>query len=226
MINSPANLFHVLRRQLHRNYRKPLIVATTKRHLRLGVSELTEFLPGTAFRPVLEEKATDLVPNSKIRRVVFVSGGLYFQLLEERTKRGVKDVAIVAVEELAPFPFAAVRAEAAKYPNVRFQQGCYGSVSCLFGLVFVCLFICCVSGLTECFCVQAEVVWAQEEPKNMGSYEYVRARFENALNTSVPPRYIGRKASASPATGYKHDHTREWNAIVSGVFGETPRSVH
>ncbi|HYG88049.1 MAG TPA: 2-oxoglutarate dehydrogenase E1 component [Azospirillum sp.] len=118
-ITTPANLFHAFRRQVRRNFRKPLVVLSPKSLLRhkLCVSNLSDFTGGTHFRRVLGEAATDLAPNEKIRRIVLCSGKVYYDLLQERIARNVKDVAIIRLEQLYPFPVSTLVEEFAKYPN-------------------------------------------------------------------------------------------------------------
>ncbi len=117
-ISTPANYFHALRRQLRRNYRKPLIVMSPKSLLRhkLCVSKLEQMTTGTRFMRVLEETER-LVADAKVRRVLMCSGKVYYDLLEERTKRGINDVAIVRVEQLYPWPKDAIKHQLARYPH-------------------------------------------------------------------------------------------------------------
>ena len=117
-ISTPANYYHALRRQIRRNYRKPLIMMSPKSLLRhkLCVSKLDQFRTGTRFMRVLEETET-LVSGPNVRRVLLCSGKVYYDLLEERTKRGIKDVAIIRVEQLYPWPKDAVKAQLARYPH-------------------------------------------------------------------------------------------------------------
>ena len=115
-LTTPANYFHALRRQLRRNYRKPLVVMTPKSLLRhkLAVSKLDEMGPGSRFHRVFPETAT-LRPDDEIRRVVLCTGKVYYDLLEERTKRGLDDVAIIRVEQLYPWPKNTVRKQLSRY---------------------------------------------------------------------------------------------------------------
>lgn len=120
--STPANYFHILRRQIHREYRKPLIIVAPKSLLkhRLAKSDIEVFDDtgdDTRFQPVISETSTDLVAPEKIKRVIFCTGKVYYELLEEREKKQVKDIALVRVEQLAPFPFHAVAAQIAKYPK-------------------------------------------------------------------------------------------------------------
>jgi 2-oxoglutarate dehydrogenase E1 component len=179
---TPANYFHALRRQVRRNYRKPLVVMTPKSLLRhkLCVSPLSDFGPGSRFRRVLPETET-LVGDDDIRRVVLCSGKVYYDLFEERAKRNIDDVAIIRVEQLYPWPKQTVLKELARYPN-------------------------------------AEVVWAQEEPANMGPWTFVDRRIEFILEELAhkvhKAYYVGRKAAASPATGLHKNHVYEQALLV------------
>jgi len=181
-LTTPANYFHALRRQLHRNFRKPLIVMTPKSLLRnkLAVSQLKDFGPGSSFHRVLPE-AEKLVPGDKIRRVVLCSGKVYYDLLADRTARQINDVAILRLEQLYPFPEAALAAMLERYH-------------------------------------QAEVVWCQEEPENMGAWTFVDRRLERLLTRlDMPahrPAYVGREAAASPATGVAKVHAAEQMHLV------------
>jgi len=118
-ITTPANLFHAFRRQVRRNFRKPMVLFTPKSLLRhkLCISNLAELGVGTSFHRVLPETATDLVAGDKVKRVVVCTGKVYYDLLQERTARNLKDVALVRVEQMYPFPAASLAKEFAKYPN-------------------------------------------------------------------------------------------------------------
>ncbi|RAU23935.1 2-oxoglutarate dehydrogenase E1 component [Paramagnetospirillum kuznetsovii] len=181
-ISTPANYYHALRRQLRRNYRKPLIIMSPKSLLRhkLCVSKLDQFTTGTRFMRVLAETER-LVADAKVRRVLLCSGKVYYDLLEERTKRGIKDVAIIRVEQLYPWPKDAVKAQMARYPN-------------------------------------AEVLWVQEEPANMGAWTFVDRRIEFICEEleikAKRAAYCGRRAAASPATGLYKTHVAEQEWIV------------
>jgi 2-oxoglutarate dehydrogenase E1 component len=181
-ITTPANYFHALRRQLRRNFRKPLVVMTPKsllRHKRC-VSTLAEMQGDTHFVRVIGETGK-VGPAAKVRRVVLCSGKIYYDLLQSREDRGIDDVAILRVEQLYPWPKDHVAAELAKYKN-------------------------------------AEVVWCQEEPANMGSWTFVDRRIEYALeDISVKakrPTFAGRPPAASPATGLMKIHVREQAQVV------------
>ncbi|MFD2235426.1 2-oxoglutarate dehydrogenase E1 component [Phaeospirillum tilakii] len=185
-VSTPANYFHVLRRQLRRNYRKPLVLMTPKSLLRhkMCISDLDQFQSGTRFYRVLPE-ALHLVPDEKIRRVILCSGKVYYDLLEARIARGIEDVAIIRVEQLYPWPKDAVKKELARYPN-------------------------------------AELVWVQEEPANMGPWMFVDRRIEFICEESdikaTRAVYCGRKAAASPATGLYKNHAAEQQWIVESAL--------
>jgi 2-oxoglutarate dehydrogenase E1 component len=181
-LTTPANYFHALRRQVRRPFRKPLIVMTPKSLLRhkVAVSALADFGPGTTFHRLLPESAT-LAADDKVRRVVLCSGKIYYDLIEEREKRGVKDVAILRVEQIYPFPKKSAEKELARYGD-------------------------------------AEVVWCQEEPSNMGAWFFVERRIEEALSaikvSAKRPRYVGRPESASTATGLYRRHNQEQEKLI------------
>lgn len=180
---TPANYFHILRRQVRREFRKPLIVFTPKSLLRhkLAVSDLSMFTNGESFHRVLWDNATDLVDASKVRRVVLCTGKVYYDLFQERENRGVKDVVILRLEQLYPFAHDALKTELAKYPN-------------------------------------ADVVWCQEEPANMGAWTFVDRRIEAVLkdigHKAGRPSYAGRAEAASPATGLLKRHNQEQAKLV------------
>jgi len=179
---TPANYFHGLRRQLKRNFRKPLVLMTPKSLLRhkLAVSSLADFGPDSKFRTVIGE-IDALKTGTEVKRVVLCTGKVYYDLLEERRRRGVDNVAIVRVEQLYPFPVISLPIELAKYPH-------------------------------------AEVVWCQEEPENMGAWTFVDRKIEavmSALGSNKRPRYVGRIAAASPATGLAKTHAAEQAALVA-----------
>ncbi len=176
---TPANFFHVIRRQIHRKFRKPLIVMSPKSLLRhrLMVSNISEFLEGTEFKPVIG----DTVPAKDIKRVVICSGRVYFDLYEAREKDAIKSVALVRMDQCYPFPKEQLAAELAKYPN-------------------------------------AEIIWCQEEPKNMGAWYYINDKLEDCLNSignkNKRARYVGRPEAASPSAGYLKMHNVEQEKLV------------
>lgn len=180
---TPANYFHILRRQLCREFRKPLVVMTPKSLLRhkLAISELKDFETGTHFLPVITEE-DKLSAATKIRRVVICSGKVYYDLLEERRNRNIQDVAILRLEQFYPFPAKELIEALKPYKN-------------------------------------AEIVWCQEEPKNMGAWSFVHEFIEDEVLAKIKvgstrPRYVGRPAAASPAAGYARVHKIEQTALV------------
>ena len=193
---TPANYFHILRRQLKRDFRKPLILMTPKsllRHKR-AVSTLAELSGESSFHRLLWDDAQmlpnqqiKLVKDSKIRRVVMCSGKVYYDLYEEREKRGIDDVYLLRVEQLYPFPAKALITELSRFRN-------------------------------------AEMVWCQEEPKNMGAWSFIDPYLEwvlahiDAKHQRV--RYTGRPAAASPATGLMSKHLAQLNAFMEDALGE------
>jgi 2-oxoglutarate dehydrogenase E1 component len=180
---TPAQFFHLMRRQLHRNFRKPLILMTPKSLLRhpLAVSTTTDLIKGR-FRKVLYEK--DALTAKDVSRVVFCSGKLYYDLYQERNKRKLGHVALLRLEQLYPFPDDPqdvddnIQSILKKYPNVK------------------------------------DVVWAQEEPKNMGSWSFIEPRMREVLPPKLSVRYVGRKDAASPAAGSHRVHHDEQERIV------------
>ncbi|MCY4543499.1 MAG: 2-oxoglutarate dehydrogenase E1 component, partial [Rhodobacteraceae bacterium] len=187
---TPVNYFHILRRQLHRKFRKPLVIMTPKSLLRhkKAVSRLEEFTEGTSFHRVLWDDAqhgisdAQLAADGDIRRVVLCTGKVYFDLLEERDKQGIDDVYLMRIEQLYPFPARSLIHELKRFPN-------------------------------------AEIVWCQEEPKNQGAWNYIDANIEWVLgrigNPSRRPKYAGRPAAAAPATGLFTQHLKEQKALVN-----------
>ena len=180
--STPASYFHVLRRQLRRSFRKPLIVMSPKsllRHKRC-ISQLEEMSGGTRFHRVIGETDPAITPE-RARRVVFCSGKVYYDLLAAREERGIDDVALLRLEQIAPFPSRSLMVEVAKYG-------------------------------------EAEVVWCQEEPENMGAWTFVAPRIEQVLTeldgAVRRPRYVGRAPAASPATGFLVMHQREQRALI------------
>src|SRR6266852_570761 len=187
---TPSNYFHILRRQLKRDIRKPLILMTPKsllRHKR-AVSRLDEMGTGTTFHRLLWDDAQllpdqkiKLTADDKIRRVVMCSGKVYYDLYEEREKRGVDDVYLLRVEQLYPVPLKALVQELGRFPK-------------------------------------AEHMWCQEEPRNMGAYSFMEPYLEWVLEQlgarSKKPVYAGRAASAATATGQMSQHLKQLKALL------------
>ncbi len=192
---TPANYFHILRRQLKRDFRKPLILMTPKsllRHRR-AVSRLDEMGPETSFHRLLWDDAQllpdekiKLVADDKIRRVVICSGKVYYDLYEEREKRGVDDIYLLRIEQLYPFPTKALMLELSRFK-------------------------------------QAEMVWCQEEPRNMGAWVFVDIFLEWVLNQIGAKhrraRYTGRPAAASTAVGQMSLHQAQLKNFLEDALG-------
>ena len=117
--STAANYFHLLRRQIRRPFRKPLIVPESKKLMKFrpAMSKLEEFGEGLRFQKVIDETSTDLVDDSKVRKLIICSGQVYYDLEAERKKRDIKDVAIVRLEQIAPFPFRALERSLKRYSN-------------------------------------------------------------------------------------------------------------
>ena len=186
---TPANYFHILRRQLHRNFRKPLILMTPKSLLRhkLAVSKAEDFTTGSSFHRVLWDDAEastsahKLKPDAKIKRVVMCSGKVYYDLLEERNARGLDDIYLMRFEQFYPFPAISAMKELQRFEN-------------------------------------AEMIWCQEEPKNQGGWSFMEPNLEWVLERMKAKhnrlRYVGRSASASPATGLAAQHKFQQAALI------------
>jgi 2-oxoglutarate dehydrogenase E1 component len=183
---TPANFFHVLRRQVHRNFRKPLIAMTPKSLLRhkLAVSRLSAMGPGSSFHRILKDTG-ELKPDAEIKRVVLCSGKVYYDLFEERARRGVQDIYLMRLEQLYPFPRKPLLVELGRFP-------------------------------------EAEVIWCQEEPRNMGAWFFVQPEIEAVLERLGAKtrrlRYTGRPPAAAPATGILRRHLKEQAALVDAAL--------
>ena len=193
-VTTPSNYFHILRRQLKRDIRKPLILMTPKsllRHKR-AVSHIAQFGPISSFHRLLwddaeflKDQVIKLAPDDKIRRVVICTGKVYYDLYEEREKRGIDDVYLMRVEQLYPFPLKALVGEFGRFKN-------------------------------------AEVVWCQEEPKNMGAWSFIDPYLEWVLaqagGAAKRARYVGRPASAATATGLMSKHLAQLASFLDEAF--------
>ena len=193
--STPANYFHILRRQMHREFRKPLILMTPKSLLRhkKAVSTMAELAEGSSFHRVLWDDAEHnpaltsirLQPDIKIRRVILCSGKVYYDLLDAREEAGIDDVYILRLEQFYPWPLRSLMSELARFP-------------------------------------QAEIAWCQEEPKNMGGWTFVDPWLELTLarlaGAHKRARYVGRPASASTAAGLMSRHTKELKAFLTEAF--------
>ncbi len=186
---TPANYFHILRRQLHRTFRKPLMLMTPKSLLRhkMAISDAADFSTGSSFHRVLWDDAekghsdTKLAADDKIKRVVMCSGKVYYDLLEERDARGIDDIYLLRIEQFYPFPAMSLVRELERFKD-------------------------------------AEMVWCQEEPKNQGAWSFIEPNIEWVLGRinakHQRPVYTGRAASASPATGLASTHKAQQQALV------------
>ncbi len=196
-ISTPANYFHALRRQVKRNFRKPLINMSPKSLLRhkLCVSTFEEMGPGSEFHRLLWDDAEynpeisqiKLAADSKIKRVIICSGKVYYDLFEEREKNGRNDIYLLRVEQFYPYPDDAMQEELKRFKN-------------------------------------AEMVWCQEEPKNMGAWTFINPFIEDSLIAIGAKQtrltYVGRPAAASTATGIGTKHKAEQKAIFDGAFAK------
>ncbi len=195
---TPANYFHVLRRQMHRSFRKPLILMTPKsllRHKRC-VSFLSDMEPGSSFHRVFRDQAECvpgattvlLAPDEEIKRVILCSGKIYFDLMDAREQANEPRVQMLRLEQLYPFPEGPLGQELERFPN-------------------------------------AEIVWVQEEPRNQGAWYFVRQRIEylmEKLGRHVSPRYIGRPEYASTAAGLMSQHNAELHYIMDEAMRFDP----
>ena len=183
--STPANYFHALRRQVKRDFRKPLIVMTPKSLLRhkACVSTLKEFTDDSCFHRVIGE--TDPAIAKSPKRIVLCCGKVYYDLLAQRQTQAIKDVAIVRVEQLYPFPHKSLVAELKH-------------------------------------AAEAQFVWCQEEPMNMGSWDFIHPRMTEVLKEikakHAELRYAGRRAAASPASGTLARHLQEQEELVNAAL--------
>ncbi|MBB6427592.1 2-oxoglutarate dehydrogenase E1 component [Sphingopyxis sp. JAI128] len=191
-ISTPSNYFHVLRRQMLRPFRKPLIIMTPKSLLRhkLAVSQRSDFIGDAHFRRIMSDRTP---PEDKdIKRVVLCSGKVGYDLMEARDAAGLADTTVIRIEQLYPFPGEPLAVRLKRMPKLE------------------------------------EVVWAQEEPRNNGAWFFVNELIEDALieagKSGMRPRYAGRAAAASPATGLMSRHQTEQSALVADALGLSVRA--
>ncbi len=179
---SPANYFHVLRRQLHRNFRKPLIIFTPKSTLRhkSNVSNIEDYINGSTFHRILTDKLS-VKEKRKNKRLIICSGKIYFELADHIAKNKIKNLSIIRLEQIYPFPYENFRDELKYYTD-------------------------------------AEIIWAQEEPKNMGAWGFVKGRLESVMQEAKVKQekifYVGRSPAASPAAGSLERHLSNQEAII------------
>ncbi len=194
---TPANYFHALRRQIHRDFRKPLIIMTPKSLLRNKrcTSNIEDFTKKNSFHRILNDHADfkkygliKLKEDKKIKKVIICSGKIYFDLLEAREKVKNTEVFIIRIEQIYPFPAKKLAGELKRFKK------------------------------------NSKFYWCQEEPQNMGAWNTTRNYIQwildyiKAKNREI--RYIGRKPAASPASGYLKKHLAEQNEILEKVLGK------
>ncbi len=191
-ISTPSNYFHVLRRQMLRPFRKPLIIMTPKSLLRhkLAVSQRSDFIGEAHFRRIMSDRTPPA--DKDVKRVVLCSGKVGYDLIEARDAAGQTDTTVIRIEQLYPFPGEALALRLKRMPNLD------------------------------------DVVWAQEEPRNNGSWSFVEPYIEDALTDAgkqgMRPRYAGRTPAASPATGLMSRHQTEQAALVADALGLSVRA--
>jgi 2-oxoglutarate dehydrogenase complex, dehydrogenase (E1) component, and related enzymes len=179
---SPANYFHILRRQLLRNFRKPLILLTPKSTLRhkKNVSKIEDFVNGSSFHRVLRDEISK-DQEKKINRLIICSGKIFFELQDSIEKLKKDNIFILRLEQLYPFPYDVFSNELKRFKN-------------------------------------CEIIWCQEEPKNMGAYGFVKRRIESVMKQIQMKQqkllYVGRRAAASPATGVFDRHVANQKNIL------------
>jgi 2-oxoglutarate dehydrogenase E1 component len=178
---TPAQYFHLLRRQVRQETARPLVVMTPKSLLRLpaATSSLGELTSG-GFRPVIDDR--EIQDRASVRRIVLCAGKVYYDLNAARLKTDDRRVAIIRLEQFYPFPEQLLREIFSTYPNA------------------------------------AQLVWAQEEPKNMGGWTFAEPRLMNLLDSCERPTYVGRAPSASPATGSYSVHEAEQRQLVNDAL--------
>jgi 2-oxoglutarate dehydrogenase E1 component len=195
-ITTPANYFHVLRRQMHRGFRKPLVIMTPKSLLRhpLAKSAASDFIGEGHFMRILSD--TGGAADEDTRRVILCSGKVAYDIMEARDAAEITDTQVIRLEQLYPFPGEPLAKRLARMPALE------------------------------------DVVWCQEEPKNNGGWFFVEPEIEEALIAAkcperlgvTRPRYAGRVASASPATGLAKRHVSEQGALIGHALGTSVRS--
>ena len=183
-ITTPANFFHLLRRQLTRPFRKPLVVMSPKSLLRHPkvVSNVSDFATGKTFQEVIDDPSVGARSGKKIKRLLLCTGKVYYDLLNYKEENKIKDIAIVRMEQLYPLPNTQLKKIKKKYS-------------------------------------EAEVMWVQEEPSNMGAWQYMNAMLKNPeISFASELKFVARKSSASPATGFKKIHDEQQSSIVEQAF--------
>jgi 2-oxoglutarate dehydrogenase E1 component len=175
--STPAQYFHLLRRQVQSGFERPLIVMTPKSLLRLpAAGSSLEQLTSGGFEPLIND--ADLADPDSVERIVFCSGKVFYDLADARRKTEERRVALIRVEQFYPFPRTGLTEAVARYPNA------------------------------------TDLVWCQEEPKNMGGWTFMEGKFEDLIPEGDRLRYVGRAESPSPATGNYAVHVREQERLV------------
>ncbi|MDG2416491.1 MAG: 2-oxoglutarate dehydrogenase E1 component [Pelagibacterales bacterium] len=191
---SPGNYFHALRRQLHRDFRKPLIIMTPKSTLRhkKNTSKIEDFINGSSFHRVMNDQL-DQSSKDKINRVLLCSGKIYFEIHDQIEASEIENVAILRLDQLYPFPYDALKDELEYYKN-------------------------------------CEIYWVQEEPSNMGAYFFVKDRVESVMRSLKMKTkeliFIGRRSSASPATGVQARHTQNQKNIIDLALKADKKEIY
>jgi len=191
---SPGNYFHALRRQLHRDFRKPLIIMTPKSTLRhkKNTSKIEDFINGSSFHRVMNDQL-DESSKEKINRVLLCSGKIYFEIHDQIESMGLENIAILRLDQLYPFPYDALKEELECYKN-------------------------------------CEIFWVQEEPSNMGAYFFVKERVESVMRSLEAKTkeliFIGRRSSASPATGVQARHTQNQKNIIDLALKANKKEIY
>lgn len=181
-LTSPAQFFHLMRRQLHRSFRLPLVILSPKSLLRHPqmISPLSDLEQGS-FQEIFDD--FDLTLKDRAKRLVLCSGKIYFDLVAAKEQENIKDVAIIRVEQYYPFPEKQLLKAIGSYSKAR------------------------------------DLVWCQEEPKNMGAWTFMLLNLMDKLGKNQNLRYVGRSAQASPADGFSHLHKKEQKRIVKAALG-------
>lgn len=184
---TPANYFHILRRQIKNPLKKPLILMTPKSLLRLkdAISDLDDMLPGTTFQPILSDEILSKSPKT-LKKIILCTGKIFYDLLEARKTLNLEhQIALIRIEEIYPFPADELQGILAHFPH-------------------------------------AQIIWCQEEPKNMGAWTFILPYLESVLRGAKThqrqPLYVGRPESASPATGYPKRHVQEQKKLVQDAL--------
>jgi 2-oxoglutarate dehydrogenase E1 component len=188
-VSTPANFFHILRRQLARPFRKPLVIMSPKSLLRHPecVSELEELAEGTGFKEVLDDATVGPRSGKKVKRLLLCTGKVSYELMAYKAEHKRNDVAVVRLEQLYPLPSEQLKKIFKKYS-------------------------------------EAEIFWVQEEPSNMGYWQYINAiLFGEAIDidrSGLGLHLVSRRSSASPATGFKKVHDQQQEQLVKEAFGD------